>query len=357
MGQKYAASGSARSRLFETNHHSAHNAYFLWRHEMEERATPSDTEPTLDLQRSFGLNTHRFLDHCRVAKGLSANTLRAYASDLRHASRVFGGDADVAAIDRDAVRDYVRRLLDNEKRKETTAKRRVATLKIFFKWLEREEVIPLSVFKRVDLSIRLPKRLPRALDIDDMRRLLRCAEARRVRRVDSYQQRLMHFVVVALFTTGVRISELVSLQMAQVSVLDGSVQVRGKGNRERRVYLPGREALRVLSKFVQARRKLRGNSTHLLLTKDGDHVSAAYVRQRLRRLARKAGIERRVTPHMLRHTAATQLLEAGVDIRFVQKLLGHSSIATTQIYTQVRDGALKEKLARANTLGRLRRVG
>lgn len=325
---------------------------------MDTLTRSSSSQPTsLPHPSGFAFNARRFLDHCRVAKALAPNTLRAYASDLTHAARAFGVDTDVVVIDRDGVRDYVRRLLDNDKRKETTAKRRVATLKLFFKWLEREEVVPLSVFKRIDLSIRLPKRLPRALDADDMRKLLRHVASRPDRGGSLYEQRLMHFVVVALFTTGVRISELVSLQMAHVSVGDGAMHVRGKGNRERRVYLPGREALGVFSQFIRARHKLHGASHPLLLTDHGARVTAAYVRQRLRRLARRAGIERRVTPHMLRHTAATQLLEAGVDIRFVQRLLGHSSIATTQIYTQVRDGALKAKLTRANTLARLRRAG
>lgn len=307
--------------------------------------------------KSLANNAQRFLDHCRVAKSLAPNTLRAYSSDLKHAIRTFGADTDVLTIDREHVRDYVRQMLDQDRRKETTAKRRVATLKIFFKWLEREEVVPLSVFKRIDLSIRLPRRLPRALDAGEMRKLLRYVEGRADHGTNSYQKRLMHFVIVALFTTGVRISELVSLQLAHVSIADGALHVRGKGNRERRVYLPGREALRVLSQFMRTRHRLHDASSALLLTEHGEQVTAAYVRQRLRRLARQAGIERRVTPHMLRHTAATQLLEAGVDIRFVQRLLGHSSIATTQIYTQVRDGALKDKLSQANTLARLRRAG
>src|SRR5262249_55053864 len=98
-------------------------------------------------------------------------------------------------------------------------------------------------------------------------------------------------------------------------------------------------------------------SQALLVRSDGGPLTAQHVRKHLRSLAVAAGIQRRVTPHMLRHTAATQLLEADVDIRFVQRLLGHASISTTQIYTQVRDAALKAKLTRANTLARLRRAG
>jgi integrase/recombinase XerC len=114
-----------------------------------------------------------FLSNCRVAKGLSACTLRAYKSDLSDFERSVGATT-IGEVDRDNIRTYVGALLDRGL-KETTIKRRVATLKVLFRWLEREELVPLSVFHRLDLSIRLPRRLPRALDPEEMRRLLRVA--------------------------------------------------------------------------------------------------------------------------------------------------------------------------------------
>jgi len=105
------------------------------------------------------------------------------------------------------------------------------------------------------------------------------------------------------------------------------------------------------------RRPLKATTDHLLVTADGKAVTTGFVRRRLKALGDRAGVVRRITPHMLRHTAATQLLEAGVDIRLVQRLLGHASIATTQIYTQVTDVALKARLTLANTLVRIRRGG
>jgi site-specific recombinase XerD len=304
-------------------------------------------------------NVGAFLQHCRVAKSLSACTLRAYRSDLADFERLIGSGTTISEVDRDRIRSYVRVLLDRGL-KQTTIKRRVATLKVFFRWLEHEGLLPLSVFHRLDLSIRLPRRLPRALDPEDMRRLLRAAGSR-VRRAaarTSYDDLLGHFLVVALFTTGLRVGELVSINIADVSVRESAIQVRGKGNRERRVYLPGRLAILALGRFLAARRTIRTSHDSLFVGASGIAITAQHVRNRLASLGVAAGIVHRVTPHMLRHTAATQLLEAGVDIRFVQKLLGHSSIATTQIYTHVRDVALKAKLARANTLARLsRRVG
>lgn len=317
----------------------------------------TDSAHAYDVQSSRSINAcrTRFLDYCRVGKSLSINTLRAYESDLLDLARFVGGERSVSEIGKELVRAYVRKLFDVRHCKQTTVKRRVATLKVFFRWLEREQLVTLSVLRQLDFSIRLPRRLPRALEKAEMRLLLRASTTALTSNADHspYEAALMHFVVVALFTTGLRVGELTSVQLSDVSIFDGSIQVRGKGGRERRVYLPGPEALSVLKGFLRSRCQIRTSVGHLLVTPAGLPVSAQYVRTRLRKLGAAAGVSRRVTPHMLRHTAATQLLEAGVDIRFVQKLLGHSSIATTQLYTHVRNSTLKARLVRANTLARL----
>jgi site-specific recombinase XerD len=318
--------------------------------------TGASTGPAFErVETTVSEASARFLDHCRVGKSLSAHTLRAYSSDLAHFVAKIGADAGVERVDRDCIREYVRVLVVNSRLKQTTVKRRVATLKVLFRWLEHEEVVRLSVFHRLELSIKLPQRLPRALNRNEMRQLLSCAEAGvEVRRgAARYEALLMQFTVVTLFTTGLRISELISVRLPDVVERDGLIQVRGKGNRERRVYLPGRQAMAILKNYLEARRRLRHETQQLLISAEGRPISVQQIRKRLRLLGERAGLSRRITPHMLRHTAATQLLEAGVDIRVVQRLLGHASIATTQIYTHVSDGALKHRLTQANTLLRL----
>ena len=297
----------------------------------------------------------RFLDHCRIAKRLSPNTLRAYETDLSDFLAHAGRDAEVGAIDRDSLRSYARALFDAKGLKESTVKRRVAAVKVMFRWLERDEVIPLTPFHRLDMPIRLPRRLPRALTADEMRRLLRAAEAGQS--CGSHAGVLLHFVVVALFVTGLRIGELVAAGLADVDPIGGSILVRGKGNRERRVFLPGPDTMAALSRYLAVRDRVAPPSGRLLVDADGSDVTAQRLRRRTTALAHQAGIARRVTPHMLRHTAATQLIEAGVDIRFVQKLLGHASIATTQIYTQVSDSSLRTTIERADVIGRLKGGG
>lgn len=292
-----------------------------------------------------------FLDHCRISKRLSANTLRAYATDLKDFLSHMGKEELVTAIDRDRLRHYARTLFDAKGLKETTVKRRMAALKVMFRWLERDEVIELSPFHRLELSIRLPRRLPRALTVDEMRRLLNTAE-----RDLSYghDEVVMHFAIICLFVTGLRVGELAGAGLTEVDPKEASILVRGKGNRERRVFLTGQEAIQSLNSYLAARGKVTAASERLLVSAAGADVTPQFIRRKLSVLGKRARIERRVTPHMLRHTAATQLIEAGVDIRFVQKLLGHASIATTQIYTQVSDSSLRDTMERAGTLARVR---
>jgi integrase/recombinase XerD len=298
------------------------------------------------------------MDYCRVAKSLSSHTLRAYEGDLGLFLRHSGAATAACAINQDSIWAYIRWLRAERRLKEASVKRRLAVLKLLFRWLESEGIVPLSVFHKLNLAIRLPKRLPRSLETDELGLLLAGAESASdiddPHRLDNI---LLHTVVVVLFTTGLRISELVSIRLPDISLSEAAITVRGKGNRERRVYLAGQEALSVFAQFIKARGQVAVEGDYVFVTSSGRRVTAQFIRQRLRSAGTRVGIARRVTPHMLRHTAATQLLEAGVDMRFVQKLLGHSSIATTQIYTQVTDTILKMKLTDANTFARVRRAG
>lgn len=297
----------------------------------------------------------RFLENGSAAKRLSVHTLRAYKGDLEDFARHLGVTTAVASVDRDALRGYVGVLSERRHVKATTLKRKLAALKVFFKFLEREEILNESPFRRLDFCVRSPRRLPRALPADDVRRLLAAAQ-RRVQHASTrerFEAVSLQLAAVLLFATGLRVGELVSIQRADVFAEEGTIRVPGKGNRERAVYLADKEGLAVLARYLNARDRLKVDASPLFLTSAGKPLTAAYVRARLSKLAKEAGIQRRVTPHMLRHTAATQLLEAGVDIRFVQRMLGHASISTTQIYAHVTDTALRKRLTEANTLARV----
>lgn len=302
-----------------------------------------------------------FLVHCRVAKNLSPHSLRAYAIDLEEFQRFFGPIRGVGEVDRNGLRGYLRHLFDARKLKETSIKRRLACLKVLFRWLEQEDVVPITPFHRFDGRLKLPQRLPRSLTRDEMRRLLdHAAQQAGFAKGGRYEgkplERLTRgalsparfaalsglMTVETLYRTGMRVGELAAVRLADVNLSDGAVLVNGKGSRQRRVFLATDAVLRLARVYATARAARAPRCDGFILSRGGGLATTQSLRLTVRELAEAAGLERRVTPHMLRHTAATHLLEAGVDIRFVQRLLGHQSIGTTEGYTRVTDEALRE---------------
>jgi integrase/recombinase XerD len=195
------------------------------------------------------------------------------------------------------------------------------------------------------------KRLPRALSRGEAAFLL--ASGGKAWDVAGEGGHVFAIIVRLMVVTGMRVGELCKLGLDDLSPDGAVVRIHGKGARERVAYITDQRLRCDLQQIVQQRRKSQPTSGALFVNRHGAPMRSQSVRSKLRRLAKEAGIERRVTPHMLRHTAATLLIETGVDIRFVQRLLGHSSIATTEIYTHVSDQALRATLERANVLGTL----
>lgn len=163
----------------------------------------------------------------------------------------------------------------------------------------------------------------------------------------------MPIVVRLMVGTGIRVGELCKLRIDDLSPDGSSLRIHGKGSRDRVAYIIDRRLGLELCNLASKRRQIGGDCEALFVNRRGSELKTQSVRSKLRRYATELGLTRRVTPHMLRHTAATLLIETGVDIRFVQRLLGHASIATTEIYTHVSDEALKSTLERANVLARL----
>lgn len=277
---------------------------------------------------------------------LSEHTHRAYAGDLKSVEKFFGPRRRIETITKDDLRHYIRHLREERNFKESSIKRRVASLKLLFRWALRELEIVTNPFDTFDERIRLPKRLPRALDRRHVS-LLRKAVAT-APRSDAFDELAKKTAIHLLLDTGIRVGELASIQIEDVSLPDRCVKVHGKGNRQRLVYLLSAPLYRSLSHYLTRRRKIGLHSGRLFVTSTGLDLTPQRVRISLHGIATSAGIDRRLTPHMLRHTCATQWLEAGLDIRYVQKLLGHQSISTTEIYTHVSDQGLREALLRAN---------
>ncbi|HCA27076.1 MAG TPA: hypothetical protein DEP05_05465 [Betaproteobacteria bacterium] len=308
----------------------------------------------------------RFLSHCRHSKNLSEHTLRAYNFDLTEFQRFTNNESSIQTCDRTLIRNYLRYLFEQCGLKEASIKRRIACLKAMFSWLETEIDLENNPFHQLSLKIKLPARLPRALTRTELNALLNTPiralgfnsrnayGTKTFAQTISSRQRFIQLTTLLslelLFATGSRVGELSQIQISDVDLDEGSIKIKGKGNRERQVFLPDESICALILAYNKARMEFSPSTTTLLINTRGNPVSTQLVRLLVRRAGERAKLARRVTPHMLRHSAATHLLSAGVDIRHVQRLLGHQSIVTTQIYTHVSDTQLKSVICRAHPI-------
>jgi site-specific recombinase XerD len=277
-----------------------------------------------------------FIRHCRSIRKLSPHTIRAYELDLGRFSHFLGRRGTVAACDKSVIHDYVRHLFDVRSLKEASVKRHLATLRSLFRWLEEEQEGVEDPFRGARIRIRMPKRLPRVIARADLRRLLLHAPPH------SFSDLTGYVATELLFATGMRVSELAGLLDAAVDVEDGTISIIGKGNRQRRVFVP--DDLKALIRDYRTVRDRCAAAETFLVNSRGEAASPQMIRRLVRLHGERSAVRDRVTPHMFRHSVATYLLEEGVDIRYVQRLLGHRSISTTEIYTQVADAALKVRI-------------
>jgi integrase/recombinase XerD len=283
--------------------------------------------------------TAEYLAKFKALRDPSEHTLRAYASDLRDFRRFLAAHGRLPKSP-EIVLAY-RQNLSERAAAPRTVRRRMACLRGFYKDLVRSGTLAVSPFAEVELQIPRAKSLPRALSRAEAATLAR--KAWRTCVAPAHPAHATGLAVLLLLSVGLRVGELVRLRACDFDPVGGGLHVRGKGRRERRVFI------------VDPRLRQRLGP---LVSEDGDAAlfsptrpwSTQMFRLELRAFARQAGIVRRVTPHMLRHTAATLLLEDGVDLLFLQRLLGHESISTTALYAHVGDASLRRALEKADLL-------
>lgn len=285
----------------------------------------------------------QFLFHCQYEKNLSPKTLKAYSIDLRQFRTYLETElnlTELAQIDKVALRAYIKSLFGPLAEK--SVKRKVATLKALFHHLEREDEVAVNPFRKIDVRIKEKKRLPRTVPLSDLERLFRYLYSKKEKASDRGSQAywvLVRDIAVLefLFATGARVAEACNLGVEDVDLFQGQARILGKGGRERLLPFWDSEVLKTLHEYKSLSPEPENGAGAFFRNRTGSRLSEQSVRAALRRHAFAAGLRLNVTPHMLRHSLATLLLEAGVDIRYIQHLLGHSSIATTQIYTEVRE--------------------
>ena len=297
-----------------------------------------------------------FVSHLEFERGLSRNSVAAYRRDIsKWVAFCAGAGVDVRDVRHDHVTDFLDRLRKGRPPASapmapSSVARTLVSVRSFYRYLVRETGLAGDPTERVGSPSR-PRPIPKAISIDQVERLIQAPAADLLGRRDVA-------MLEVLYGAGLRISELVDLDVDDVDLEAGTVLVRsGKGGKGRMVPL-GRAARRAVGDYlVQTRpellrRAVRGDAAALFLNARGRRLGRQGCWKVLKRHAGVAGLDRLVSPHTLRHSFATHMLDAGADIRVVQELLGHSSLATTQVYTLVSDRRLQEVYVSAHPRAR-----
>ncbi|MBI1801824.1 MAG: tyrosine recombinase XerC [Chloroflexi bacterium] len=279
-----------------------------------------------------------YMNHLSAEKNASPYTLRNYRREIGEFLD-FLKTQQVSSwekVDKDVVRGYLG-WLGQQSYAKTSIARRLSELRSFCRYLMRERILGANPFDAVSAP-KLPKRLPRFLSPQEVKALLMAPDVSEPQGMRDYA------ILELLYAAGMRVSELVNLDLGDVDSARAQIKVLGKGNKERLVLI-GRPALRAAMSYIrEARPKLMGRKTSnaIFLNRFGTRLTVRSVQMILEKYAKKAAINSQVTPHVLRHTFATHLLDGGADLRSVQELLGHESLSTTQIYTHVTQARAKE---------------
>jgi len=277
-----------------------------------------------------------FLWHCRFEKKLDEKTIRAYRADLQQMAEITGKATDVFEISKTDIKNYLQHIA---RFKHKTIKRKIATLRSMLNYLECEYEEYINPMRKMQIKMKEPIRLPIVMTIEEVRCILDFLYFRVLQSSPgtySYKAAIRNIAVVELlFASGMRVSELCSLRNQDVDMGNGEVRIIGKGNKERIIYICQPETLKALHQWLEQKNGACNSQAPFFTNRLHRGLSTQSVRQMIRYIVATAGIDKHVTPHTFRHTFATLLLEEDVDVRYIQSLLGHSSITTTQIYTHV----------------------
>ena len=276
-----------------------------------------------------------YLEYCQFQKRLDFKTLKAYRIDLTQFLSKIPVD-NVSAITPFILENYIAGLHQIYKPK--TAKRKIATLKAFFRYLEYRDLIDKNPFNKVSVKFREPTVLPKTIPLRTVEKFLQVIY-RQQKESNTDYQRINAIrdaaVIETLFATGMRISELCSLRINDVDLYDHVILIHGKGSKERMIQIGSDAVIDILARYNVLFEQQMHMCGYFFAKQNGSALSDQAIRRMINKYTSLAAIELHITPHMFRHTFATSLLEADVDIRYIQEMLGHSSINITEIYTHV----------------------
>ena len=283
------------------------------------------------------LQTHisSYLEYCLAQKRLDEKTIKAYRIDLiQFYNEISISDpCKIAPYD---LEKYIEKM--HRKYKPKSVRRKIASIKAFFHYLEYKNIILQNPFNKIQIHFREPVILPKTIPLYIVEEFLFTIYKQRSAAKTNYQKRNAlrdAAIVELLFSTGIRISELCNLKISDVNLIDGVILIYGKGSKERILQIGNSSVLNILKEYKNDFYNEIVQCNHFFSSQSGKPLSDQSVRRMINKYASLSSIDLHITPHMFRHTFATSLLEADVDIRYIQEMLGHSSINITQIYTHV----------------------
>ena len=284
-----------------------------------------------------------YIEYCEYRKRLDQKTLKAYRIDLRQYVDYLHNISEFYF--KDNLDKYITHL--HKQYKPKTVKRKIASLKALFHYMEYKEILSENPFTKLDIRFREAKLLPKTIPFHSLQTLLSTLYQQKAQATSAYQLRCCIrdiAVIELLFATGMRISELCSLRPSDMDFVSNNILIYGKGAKERILQIGNSEVLSALSLYHETFKSDIDACGYFFVNRLQKKLSDQSVRYMITRYAKLAGIEQHLTPHMFRHSFATLLLEQDVDIRYIQRMLGHSSISTTEIYTHVSNVKQKDIL-------------
>lgn len=275
-----------------------------------------------------------YIEYCEYRKRLDRKTLKAYRIDLRQYEEFASGKQD--ALSKNIIDSFITNL--HKQYKPKTVKRKIACLKAFFHYLTYKETLEANPFDKLDISFREAKLLPKTMSFHTIQSFLGILYQQKDQAKTKHQLCCCIrdiAVIELLFATGIRISELCSLKPESIDFESGNILIYGKGAKERILQIGNPDVVSALKLYQETFKDDIASCGYFFVNRMKHRLSDQSVRFMINKYTELAGIQQHITPHMFRHSFATLLLEQDVDIRYIQKILGHSSISTTEIYTHV----------------------
>lgn len=291
-------------------------------------------------------HVEKYLEYCEYRKELDQKTIKAYRIDLNQYFRYF----ECNHPQKHELEDFITNL--HKKYKQKTVKRKLASIKAFYNYLEEEELISENPFRKVKLKFKENIILPRIIPREEIEHLLNFMYNCKIK--DKRYQLRDISVVELFFATGARVCEVANLQNESVNLNSGVIRIFGKGGKERYIQISNPSVLKSLREYYVENEAEIKKCGYFFVNRRGKRFTEQSIRIMVEKYAKRAGIERKITPHMFRHSFATYLIEEGVDVSCVQQILGHSSIKTTQIYIHIATQKQAEILRERHPRNRMR---